>query len=84
MTFLDGVEGGLGLVKEGLPLCALSTGSTCLVTDVAIMPREGLALQAGHSIGRDRPHRGCSSCLEIPGEQRGMHRVGGAVRGGSV
>lgn len=62
----------------------LSAGSTCLVTDVATMPREGLALQAGHSIGRDRPNRGCSNCLKIPGEQRGTHRVGGALRGGPV
>lgn len=61
---------------------ALSAGSTRLVTDVAAMPREGLALQAGHSIGRDRPHSVCSSCLETPGEQRRTHRVGGALRGG--
>lgn len=42
------------------------------------MPREGLALQVHHSIGRDGTQGLCSNCLEIPGaseESRGRCMV---------
>lgn len=57
MTPLGVVEGGLGLAVEGMPWgwgagegdSEPSAGSTPSVTDVATMPREGLAQHASQA-----------------------------------
>lgn len=55
----------------------LLAGSTPSVTYVAAMTREGPALQAGSSIGRDRAQSVCSG--NIQGGQREVAWVGGAL-----
>lgn len=77
LTPLGGVEGWLGLAVERVPLYGAgqrnldpSAGFTPPVADVATMPRELLAMQAGHSTVRDRTRACVPIALRFQGPLR--------------